>query len=286
MPKLKKYQFKVFAIIFSSFQEVLFLDADCWPIHKPDYLFDAEPYRSHGLVTWPDFWPSTASRVFYDVAGTETPPLSARRSSESGILLYDKARHAGSLVLSAYYNFHGPDYYYPLLSQGAVGEGDKETFLHGAMVMGNPFYDLRTRVGVAGRLVNGSFETAALLQADPEDDYALTRSPDKLRKNREKYGKADDPPGDVHARWLFVHHNLVKIDIRHLSNAVEAAYRHDAASLYSRMWGRSEVLTEMAGFDVEKAMWQEIMRVDCEGTYLAQECDRLRKWFHHVFSEG
>ncbi len=44
MPKLGQYQFKVFAIIFSSFQEVLFLDADCWPIRKPDYLFTSEPF--------------------------------------------------------------------------------------------------------------------------------------------------------------------------------------------------------------------------------------------------
>jgi hypothetical protein len=48
------------------FEEVLFLDADCYPIYDPDECFEAR-HNPHGIVTWPDtsvgdnalHWPST-----------------------------------------------------------------------------------------------------------------------------------------------------------------------------------------------------------------------------------
>jgi len=285
LPKLKKYQFKVFALLFSTFQEILFLDADCWPIRRPDYLFAAEPYRSHGLVTWPDFWLSTSSPLFYGITGTELPSMDERRSSESGIMLYNKAKHARSLLLSAYYNFHGPSHYYPLLSQGATGQGDKETFLHGALVAGVPFYDVRTHIGILGRWINGSFESAAMKQADPAEDWALARDPRKLALSGRLYGQDDKVPGEPHARWLFVHHNLVKVDIRRLKKSLgEKLYRLNDKGRWQRLWGDDRVLRDMAGYDVERAMWEMVLKTDCEGTLLAEECGELRKWFADVFA--
>jgi len=286
LPKLKKYQFKVFALLFSTFQEILFLDADCWPVRKPDYLFTAEPYRSHGLVTWPDFWLSTASPLFYDITKTELPSMDARRSSESGIILYNKAKHARSLLLTTYYNFHGPSHYYPLLSQGATGQGDKETFLHGALVAGAPFYPVSTRIGILGRWVNGSFESAAMKQADPAEDWALARDPRKLAVSSRLYGQEDKAPGEPHARWLFVHHNLVKVDIRHLSKSLgEKLFRRDDKGRWQRLWGDDRVLRDMAGYDVERAMWETVLKADCDGTLLVEDCGELRKWFADVFVE-
>ncbi|KAK7679537.1 Golgi alpha-1,2- mannosyltransferase [Cerrena zonata] len=42
-----------------------------------------------------------------------------------------------------YYNYYGPDYYYPLLSQGAAGEGDKETFIAAAHKLKLPYYQVK-----------------------------------------------------------------------------------------------------------------------------------------------
>ena len=57
------YVVKIFAIIFSSFAEVLSLDSDAMPIDNVDKLFEhgggrgAEVYSpEHGAVLWPDFW--------------------------------------------------------------------------------------------------------------------------------------------------------------------------------------------------------------------------------------
>lgn len=57
-------------------------------------------------------------------------------------MMIDKEKHFRSLVLAMYYNYYGPNYYYPLLSQGAAGEGDKETFIAAAHKFGLPYYQV------------------------------------------------------------------------------------------------------------------------------------------------
>ncbi|KAF2417251.1 nucleotide-diphospho-sugar transferase [Tothia fuscella] len=114
--KLKSYQYKALALLFSSFEDVLFLDADAFPGHNPDPLVHSEPYTSYGLVTWPDFWSLSSSPLFYNIANIEAPALNVRASSESGIILLSKKKHAKTLLLATYYNYLGPGIFYPLLS--------------------------------------------------------------------------------------------------------------------------------------------------------------------------
>lgn len=133
--RISKYQYKIVSILSSSFEEVLFLDADCWPAFDPEEIFNSEPFHSYQLVTFPDYWANSASHYFYDIINQPMPSLSERQSSESGAIFVSKTRHHKSLLLAAYYNFYGPGYYYPLLSQGAMGEGDKETFLAAATAL-------------------------------------------------------------------------------------------------------------------------------------------------------
>ena len=57
--KIWHYQLKAFAILFSSFENILFLDADDFPIYPPDALFSSEPFISNHLVLWPDYWTPT-----------------------------------------------------------------------------------------------------------------------------------------------------------------------------------------------------------------------------------
>ncbi|KAI5298210.1 Glucosyltransferase-like protein [Ascosphaera pollenicola] len=141
---LKKYQFKIFSILFSSFEEVLFLDADCFPLRDPIELFDSKVYQDHGLVTWPDFWKVLYSPYFFNITGQHRPSNFPYASTESGQLIVSKKSHEQMLLLSTYYNFYGPDKYYKLLSQGGPGEGDKETFIPAAVMLDLPFYDVST----------------------------------------------------------------------------------------------------------------------------------------------
>lgn len=294
MPKLEKFQFKVFSIIFSSFQNVLFLDADAFPIHNPDTLFDVDPFDYHGLVTWPDLWYPTTSPRFYRIAGVDLPPMGVRKSSESGIILYDKARHAESLLLAAYYNFYGPDHYYPLLSQNAHGQGDKETFLHAAMALGKPFYDVKAEVGFLGRWVNGKFETAGMKQADPREEYALRLQRfDSQRHSKRAAGEGNgkEAPqvaavaGTV-ARPLFIHHNLVKIDMHNMGTEneglLEVLRRPNEEGKPWPLWGPDGKLNAATGYDVELAMWETMLNFGCSSSSMPW-CEQLAAYVQEAF---
>lgn len=173
------YQMKNVAIFISSFERVLYLDADNIPIKNPDILFVNKPFTNNHLVVWPDLWRRSTSPKFYDIAGIAVDPSKRVRnsytkgdprgvfesadyetsvahnsyhdcqgaipepSSETGQLLINKKVHFKTLLLSMYYNTYGPDYYYPLLSQGAAGEGDKETFIAAAHKLQLPYYQVQ-----------------------------------------------------------------------------------------------------------------------------------------------
>ena len=52
--ELEGYQLKFFAIMLSSFEEVLFLDADNIPVVDPTFAFELEQYVATGALVWPD----------------------------------------------------------------------------------------------------------------------------------------------------------------------------------------------------------------------------------------
>ena len=287
---LVKYQFKVFAILFSTFEEVLFLDADAFPAHNPDKLFDVEPYRSNGLVTWPDFWASTVSPHFYEIAGIPVPPLNARRSSEAGIMLWSKTLHADTLLLATYYNYHGPNYYYPLLSQGAIGEGDKETFLHAALALGNPFHDVRSPVRVIGHWLNGIWKTAGMKQGDPVEDHAIqngeSSSSSVSKHSAPKKTKTTPPSVDGEtevesARALFVHNNIIKLDPKHLFDESKT-WRNETGHLI-RLWGEKESVIYEFGYDIELVLWEELVHAAC--SIGGDGCEKTREFFRNIFPD-
>ena len=53
--EVSRYQLKVLSMLFSSFDEMLLLDADNFVMQKPEDLFSTEPFISKGLVSWPDY---------------------------------------------------------------------------------------------------------------------------------------------------------------------------------------------------------------------------------------
>lgn len=272
---LLKYQFKVFALMFSSFEEVIFFDADAFPAHNPDILLDVEPYKSTGLVTWPDFWVSTTSHLYYDIANISVPPLDARRSSESGIMLYSKRLHSASLLLATYYNYYGPNYYYPLFSQGAQGEGDKETFLHAALALDEPFYDVKTPVTVMGSFINGTWHSAGMKQGDPVEDYALQH----MSSTSPSTTATDKIASELFARPLFIHNNIVKLDVRHLFDD-PARWRNETGHLV-RLWGEKGENIHIYGHDVEKVLWEELVQAACQiGN---DECEKCKEYIRQVF---
>ena len=65
--EFKGYQYKALAILLSSFENVLLLDSDNIPAHSPEELFENDPFKSYGLVVWPDYW-KRATSPYYNIA--------------------------------------------------------------------------------------------------------------------------------------------------------------------------------------------------------------------------
>ena len=302
---IDRFQYKIMAILFSSFEEVLLLDSDAFPIQNPLPLFEEEPFKNHGLIVWPDFWYPSESPYYFEIAKIETiPRLTERASVESGEIMYSKSKHDMSLMLAAYYNYYGPTYYYPLLSQGAPGEGDKETFAWAATALKKPYYAVHERVMALGRHdTNGEYLGSAMAQHDPIADYARSKAsrgshdPSKDAENG-KDNHFDIQVTDV--KPFFVHANFPKFDpstifgheMTNFANEIIGGPTQDSNGTSVRCWMDPARAVELFGFDAERRFWEEIKATACNyehqfGTWKGRSgiCERTRRYWDDVFAE-
>lgn len=281
------YQLKVFAMLFSSFEEILWIDADAFPLYKPEEIFDADPFKSTGLITWPDFWASSVSPAYFALSQQPEPPMSARQSSETGVLMVSKKSHLVTLLLAAYYNYYGPSHYFRLLSQGGPGEGDKETFLQAASAVGEPFYAVSERVAAIGHPKTGEdgISGSAMAQSDPIHDYVLT-SQDKWR--------VQDPAVAEPPRVFFIHAHYPKFNpaenVFGMKWETTPTLRPDGTD--GRAWTTPEDTLLRFGYDAEKAYWEEIKWVSCNPEIQFRTwddkpkiCARVENYWQNVFAE-
>lgn len=307
--KISHYQYKVFAIILSSFEDVLWLDADNFPLHDAAYLFTSTPFQKTGMVVWPDIWQTSVSPAYYLIAQRKPTPVSARASTESGQLLVSKTRHWKTLLLAAYYNYYGPDYYYPLLCQGGAGCGDKETFLPAAEAMGLPFYAVEAPPQPVGHYKhNGHPERGifrfALVQGDPSYDHQVTHSAGTstaAAATTKPSGTALQAGGSVKrdeagvgpygaVRPFFLHMMTPKWDAHHVFDHVgrydlTLDYKNRPAAAYQ---DPPEVAARIKG--VERMVWEETRWVACNledviGYWEGKRgtiCKKLKNYFKDV----
>lgn len=249
---LTRFQFKSLSMLFSSFEELLFTDADSWPVRDPSEVFDSEPFLSKQLVTFPDYWASSISHIYYDITGQAIPRLSERQSTESGEMFLSKKRHERTLLLSTYYNYFGPKYYYPLLSQGAPGEGDKDTFLAAASVLNETYYAVRQGVRSIGhwseekRKVIGS----AMVQFDPVEDFRIHAQ-----------GNSTEPASSP--KPFFVHNNFPRLNPRSVWSEHPDIIL-DNNGKFRRPWTAKQETLDAFDFDFQQRYWEEIMWTACE----------------------
>jgi len=275
------YQLKSLAMLFSSFAEVLYLDSDSIPLVDPSTdLFSTEPYKSSGLVVWPDFWISTESPLFYTIAGLPKFPSNLpKSSSEAGQLLINKRTHLKTLLLAIYYNIYGPNYYYPLLSQGVLGQGDKETFMAAALVSGQSYHRVKTKVKSIGRNNGQEYKGSGMIQHHPYDDL--------LQSEAQASGNGSE---EIVVRPAFLHANTPKMNAGHLV---------DEGDLFSvkhkrlRLWGSREGQEKLFGYDVEKTVWELLLKTGCELEEIIGEwkgrkrmCGRLEEHWDEMFLES
>lgn len=274
--EIEHYQLKAVALLLSSFSEVLLLDSDSIPLVEPNKnIFEAEPYLSHGLITWPDFWGATESPRFWDIAGlSHFPENLPPASSESGQLVINKESHLASLLLATYYNMFGPKIFYPLLSQGALGQGDKETFMAAAVALNEMHYRVKTPPMSVGRYDGEMQKGTAIVQYLPLDDLAQSQK---------------SSGGTV--RPAFLHSNTPKMNAGHLVDEGDLIAVDGKSRL--RLLGPKPDLEKLFGFDVEDTLWDLLVQTGCELADSIREwkdrdklCDRLTEHHKLVFDEA
>lgn len=283
--ELAKYRFKIFAILLSTFEEVLFIDADNFPARSPDTLFTSEPYLSSGFVTWPDYWLSSASRHLFAIQGVdEVPPVNKMTTTEAGQMVISKRSHARTLLLSAYYNYYGPLHYYILITQGGHGEGDKDTFILAANCLNQTFYQVARPLDTLGAKDDeGHNHDNAMLQFDPIDEVTFSAR---------------------NVRPLFVHVHRGKANPNKLMEVGGKSFggEHFAFDPQTgqsrRMLGPLSLMIDLFGEDLEQIMWREIRTMACDmgdalkywkavpSTVMTQgACDRVQAYMDTVFGQ-
>jgi hypothetical protein len=126
---------KMFAVINCPFEEVFFLDADCYPIYNPDECFQPQ-HNPHGIVVWPDN-PVVDQAIHW-------PSYGLLPDNEFGIngghYVLEKKRAWRTLQLAAHYDDHCDYYYCYTSSPVPVGVfSDQEHFRIALRKLATPF---------------------------------------------------------------------------------------------------------------------------------------------------
>jgi alpha 1,2-mannosyltransferase len=168
----KAYHIKGAAIQQSSFDEILYLDTDSYPLRNPEYLFEGEHWKETGLLLWPDYTKSHPTNPLWRLIGQQ---CRNEYEGESGQILISRSRHQEMLWVVEYFAVHRGEFY------GFMG-GDRDSFRVAALLLGKKWTGPGRLNAAAGVELkdNPRGGSHTMLQADPE------------------------------GRWMFVHANLIK----------------------------------------------------------------------------
>ena len=105
---LNGWELKPYAIKYSSFREILYLDADNVPVVNPEFLFETQEFLESGAIFWPDYGRLSPGNPIWEVGDVlyrNEPEF------ESGQIVLDKTRCWAPLSLALWYN-ENSDFYY------------------------------------------------------------------------------------------------------------------------------------------------------------------------------
>jgi ADP-heptose:LPS heptosyltransferase len=112
------WELKSYSIVHTSFEEVLYLDADNMPVKDPTCLFETKEYLSTGAVFWPDYGRLACDDPVWSICGVD---YLDEPEFESGQILVNKSKCWKALNLAHWYNENSAFFYKHFM-------GDKETF--------------------------------------------------------------------------------------------------------------------------------------------------------------
>ena len=131
------WQNKITSILESSFDEVLFLDADNFVWRNPEYLFETKEYQETGAFLWKDIsdWRPEQNDELEKYFGCVP---TTKECCESGQLLFNKTKCMKALERTKEYNLDSANAY-------KIVYGDKDTFYFGFVSTKTPFHFIEKR---------------------------------------------------------------------------------------------------------------------------------------------
>lgn len=124
------WQNKINAILASTFDEILWLDADCFPIRDPEYMLHHPFFQETGCVLFPD--PNSWNECQLDLLNKRFNVTLPALQVESGQMMFRKSACMDGLLCVKKLNDNHQEVYQHIY-------GDKDTFLIGMLQAGSPF---------------------------------------------------------------------------------------------------------------------------------------------------
>lgn len=101
-PYFHPWNAKIISVVYSPFQHVLLLDADCCPVIDPQRVFDSEEYQESGTLFFPDYFSHRKKGATKAMLALRAEPAEL----ESGQLAVDKNEYWKELQLCLWMNRH------------------------------------------------------------------------------------------------------------------------------------------------------------------------------------
>jgi len=286
------YQYKILTMLLSSFEEIIFIDADSMPLKKVDDLLQSEPYLRTGAILWPDYWESVASPwtpYILGITDERAHRFEDGKTAETGQIVWNKRRHWRSLVLAAYYNYFGPDFYYTLISANYAGWGDKDTFPWALRALGEDYYQFPHDIITVFQVPNSRVEWGhgiGMAQGDPRNN--ATNSPMFLHNNIIKWSMRDFLC--VGCPFLWVDVSKQGFDIKAIfGSGFSAYYTNKENDIYENLHKNMRILKSdgltKAGLDPEPLIWKAMEHTACRSQAWGnkQVCDLARQHMSETF---
>jgi hypothetical protein len=118
--QMQGWPIKTAALVHTRFRQILFLDADCFPVRNPEFLFDTPQFAASGALFWPDWKRIKLLKhaPIWQLTGLE---YRGDAEFETGLMVLDKAVCWQPLRLAEWMNARS-DFWYDHTV------GDKDTF--------------------------------------------------------------------------------------------------------------------------------------------------------------
>lgn len=207
------WQLKPFSALHSSFQEVFCLDADCYPVHNPEWFMDSNEHKAIGATFFPDIndlRPDQWSR--FGLTSRNEPGF------ETGQYCIDKSRHYKALWLTDWMNDRS-DYVYSHIY------GDKDTYHLAWRKLGHDYCMPSTRpMWRHVALVNKDFQGNVFLVHRVSDKFKWTGEIDSVPIQNQYNGPQSSPENrfipelpleSLCHRWLTESSKLVRPELHY-----------------------------------------------------------------------